>query len=94
MVVRAVTILFGARWCASWLTSPFHLTTPQRFLLLHPEGEDAFVHSENVRQLQIGTVSNGRRGASELRDCTLEVLNSCFGRAATIPCRHLPPQLL
>jgi hypothetical protein len=40
-------------------------------VLNHPEGEDAFVNSENVRQLQIGSVLNARRGDGNLRDCVV-----------------------
>jgi hypothetical protein len=40
-------------------------------VLNHPEGEDAFVHSENVRQLQIGSVLNARRGEGNLHQCVL-----------------------
>jgi hypothetical protein len=42
--------------------------TGKPLVLGHPEGEDAFVHSENVRQLQIGSVLNARRGEGNLRD--------------------------
>jgi hypothetical protein len=40
-------------------------------VLSHPEGEDAFVHSDNIRHLQIGTVLNARRGEGNLRDCVV-----------------------
>jgi hypothetical protein len=32
---------------------------------------DSFVHSENVKQLQIGSVLNARRGEGNLRDCVV-----------------------
>jgi hypothetical protein len=37
-------------------------------VLQHPDGEDMFVHPENVRRLQIGTVLNARRGEGEFRN--------------------------
>jgi hypothetical protein len=62
VVTRPEHEVFDPRSLASFVGRPI--------VLEHPDDE-GFVHPENVRQLQIGTVLNARRGDGDLRDCVV-----------------------
>jgi hypothetical protein len=63
IVDRPASEVFDAASLRSYIGKPV--------VLNHPNDGAAFVHPDNVRHLQIGTVLNARRGEGEYRDCVV-----------------------